>query len=104
VVDSTPIARLAHLQRFYDLIDVLRRRLGGERTLADVQACHDLPRRGVYFFFEQSEVRSDSGYGSRIVRVGTHALHAGSWSTLRQRLEQHRGTLADGGNHRGSIF
>ena len=43
--------------------------------------------------------------GFRVVRVGTHALKAGSKSTLWGRLSQHRGTArAGGGNHRGSIF
>ena len=30
------------------------------------------PQRGVYFFMEDGEERSDSGSGLRIVRVGTH--------------------------------
>ena len=65
----------------------------------------DWPRRGVYFFFEPGESRSLSGTGSRIVRLGTHALANGSRSTLWQRLSQHRGNAkGDGGNHRGSIF
>jgi hypothetical protein len=63
-----------------------------------------LASRGVYFFFEPSEGRSDSGGGPRVVRIGTHALGSGSRSTLRQRLGQHRGALSGGGNHRGSIF
>jgi hypothetical protein len=40
--------------------------------------------------------------------VGTHALKAGSKSTLWGRLRGHRGTVAGahagGGNHRGSVF
>ena len=39
-----------------------------------------------------------------MVRIGTHAITAGSTSTLRQRLRQHRGQLSGSGNHRGSIF
>jgi hypothetical protein len=62
------------------------------------------PARGVYFFFEDGEARTQSGSDSRVVRVGTHALVAGSKSTLRQRLSQHRGTKSGSGNHRGSIF
>jgi hypothetical protein len=59
----------------------------------------------VYFFFEDGEERRDSGSGPRVVRVGTHALKAGSRSSLWGRLSQHRGTPATGGgNHRGSIF
>lgn len=44
----------------------------------------------------------------RVVRVGTHALTSRSRTTLWNRLMQHRGTvggtLAGGGNHRGSVF
>lgn len=54
---------------------------------------------------EQGELRSDSGSGLRVVRVGTHALNAGSGTKLWTRLSQHRGqTGSGGGNHRGSIF
>lgn len=50
-------------------------------------------------------MRSDSGKGPRVVRVGTHALGSTSRTTLRQRLYQHRGNAGDhGGNHRGSVF
>ena len=35
------------------------------------------PARGVYFFREAGESRSDTGEGLRVVRVGTHALKAG---------------------------
>ena len=63
------------------------------------------PERGVYFFFESGEERSDSGTGLRVVRVGTHALTSGSSTTLWNRLSQHRGSgRSGGGNHRGSIF
>ena len=65
----------------------------------------DWPTRGAYFFFETGEVRTDSGNGPRVVRVGTHALTARSRTTLWNRLSNHRGTVATGGgNHRGSIF
>lgn len=64
----------------------------------------DWPQRGIYFFFEHGETRSGSGHGGRVVRVGTHALNAGSRSTLWGRLAQHVGTREGGGNHRGSIF
>ena len=62
------------------------------------------PRRGVYFFFEPGEMRSGSGNGRRVVRVGTHAITGKSTSTLWGRLAQHRGTMCGSGNHRGSIF
>ena len=65
----------------------------------------DWPERGVYFFMEPSERRWDSGNGLRIVRVGTHALKAGSHTTLWKRLSQHKGqNSSDRGNHRASIF
>jgi hypothetical protein len=63
------------------------------------------PQRGVYFFMEEGEHRTDSGEGLRIVRVGTHALTSTSRTTLWKRLSQHRGQKKSGsGNHRGSIF
>ena len=56
-------------------------------------------------FFEESELRSDSGDGLRVVRIGIHALKRGSRKSLWNRLAQHRGIIKrGGGNHRGSIF
>jgi hypothetical protein len=98
------MSRLSDLVRFYSLLIRLKQRLGGTRTLATWDGFHEWPDRGVYVFFEPLEVRNESGAGSRVVRVGTHALTAGSRSTLRQRLGQHRGSGSGGGNHRGSIF
>lgn len=98
------MSRLADIKRFYDLLARLEDRLGGKRTLAEFRQFRDCPPRGVYFFFEPGENRRDSGNGPRVVRVGTHALTAGSKSTLRQRLGQHRGSASGGGNHRTSIF
>jgi hypothetical protein len=98
------MSRLSDLVRFYTLLDRLKQRLGGTRTLASFEGLRDWPERGVYFFFEPSEVRRESGVGPRVVRVGTHALGIGSRSTLRQRLGQHRGGNLGRGNHRGSIF
>jgi hypothetical protein len=62
------------------------------------------PHAGVYFFREEGEVRSETGGGPRIVRVGTHALKDGSGTKLWRRLSQHRGQASGNGNHRGSIF
>jgi hypothetical protein len=56
----------------------------------------------VYFFFEPGEVRPNGA--PRLVRVGTHAVSAGSGTTLWNRLSQHRGSTSGGGNHRGSVF
>jgi len=90
---------------FYELLHELGRRIGGDRTLADCHGRMPWPARGVYFFFEPGEMRSGSGDGRRVVRVGTHALTTKSRASLWNRLNQHRGTLNPiGGNHRGSIF
>jgi len=97
--------RLDHLKRFYDLLVVLEGKIGGKRMLSNCSGRIKWPERGVYFFFENGEKRSDSGQGLRVVRVGTHALHATSRTTLWKRLSQHQGTVrTGGGNHRGSIF
>jgi hypothetical protein len=97
--------RLEHLVRFYSILDSLQHKIGGSRKLADCSGRMAWPRRGVYFFHEQAENRSDTGNGPRIVRVGTHALTAGSGTKLWTRLSQHKGALkTGGGNHRGSIF
>lgn len=97
--------RLHDLTRFYDILDVLAERIGGPRVLAKCTGRMGWPERGVYFFQEYGETRSDSGAGLRIVRVGTHALKTGSRTTLWKRLSQHRGSAtARVGNHRGSIF
>jgi hypothetical protein len=98
------MSRLSDLVRFYNLLERLKQRLGGTRTLATNDGFDDWPSRGVYFFFEPLEIRKESGDGPRVVRVGTHALKTGSKSTLRQRLIQRRGQSSGLGNHRGSIF
>lgn len=98
-------SRLDDLKRFYALLDELEQRLGGARMLSDCDGRLGWPQRGVYFFMESGEERSDSGVGPRIVRVGTHALKDGSRTSLWNRLSQHRGQArSGGGNHRGSIF
>ena len=96
--------RISHLQRFYSILAALEAKLGGSRTLADCSGRLTWPQRGVYFFFEAGEVRTDSGSGPRVVRVGTHALTTKSSTKLWTRLSQHRGQNNGGGNHRGSIF
>lgn len=96
--------RQCDLDHFYALLDALERRLGGRCRLARCHGGMDWPRRGVYFIFEEGELRAD-GRSPRVVRVGTHALKAGAKSTLWGRLAQHRGTQSPpGGNHRGSVF
>jgi len=90
--------------RFYELLGELRVQLGGDRQLHDCDGGMAWPKRGVYFFFEEGEPRTESGTGPRVVRVGTHALTATSKTRLWDRLKQHKGTRAGVGDHRGSIF
>jgi len=98
--------RQAHTDHFYRLLSDLSTRVGEPRRLRDCTARDGWPRQGVYFFFEDGEVRACGA--PRVVRVGTHALTPVSRTTLWTRLAQHRGRLAGakpgGGNHRGSIF
>ncbi len=102
---ALPDKRLNDLIRFYEILDMLAEKTGGPRILAECSGHMEWPERGVYFFQEHGETRSDSGTGPRIVRVGTHALKPGSKTTLWKRLVQHRGSAkTGGGDHRGSIF
>ena len=95
------------VDRFYALLAELEDRCGGKRLLAECHGRMGWPQRGVYFFFEDGELRDD-GVPPRVVRVGTHALRRLSTTTLWGRLSQHKGTTGGstpgGGNHRGSIF
>ncbi len=100
-----PDQRCAHLMRFYSSLDRLEKSVAGARKLADCSGRIDWPKRGIYFFRESGEGRTDTGTGARIVRVGTHALKTGSETMLWTRLSQHKGQPSTGGgNHRGSIF
>lgn len=103
LTDSQSKDQLADLIRFYELFTRLEQNVGGKRLLSQCNGRMSWPSRGVYFFFEPGEDRSDSGTGARVVRVGTHGLKAGSRASLWNRLSAHGGT-AHGGNHRGSIF
>ncbi len=97
--------RIKDLRRFYSILDQLEMNVGGARKLADCHGRMEWPQRGVYFFRELGETRMETGEGLRIVRVGTHALKAGSGTKLWNRLSQHKGLAkTGGGNHRGSIF
>lgn len=89
---------------FYQQIDRLYDGLSGGRRLGDCTGRQDWPNRGVYFLFEPGEFRTPPYTGLRVVRVGTHAVSAGSANTFWKRLVNHRGTGNGGGNHRGSVF
>jgi hypothetical protein len=103
--DRMQAERQQDLIEFYSILDRLEARIGGARKLADCGGRMTWPHRGVYFFREPGELRTDSAAGPRIVRVGTHAIHSGSGTKLWTRLSQHRGQASTGGgNHRGSIF
>jgi hypothetical protein len=99
------MSRIDDLISFYRLLETLESKQGGKHNLALCSGRMQWPDKGVYFFFEKGEHRSDSGSGLRVVRIGTHALTATSKTSLWKRLSQHRGN-ANGqrGNHRGSIF
>lgn len=100
--------RARHLERFHDLIERLESQPLQGAALSAAIAGAALPSRGVYFFREAGELLPPSGSGvasrPRITRVGTHAVSAGSKSTLRARLRAHLGAKTGSGNHRGSIF
>lgn len=97
--------RIIDLKRFYSLLDELARNIQGPRVLSHCSGRMDWPVRGVYFFQESGQARTDTGTAPRTVRVGTHALKDGSRTRLWNRLSQHKGaTRSGGGNHRGSVF
>jgi len=97
--------RISNLKYFYDLMDLLSKKIGGAHTLREPHILKSLPLNGVYFFMEDGEVRSHTGSGNRIVRIGTHGLVLNTKSTLASRLAQHRGNKNSlSGNHRSSIF
>lgn len=58
--------RRADLDRFYGLLGILEERCGGKRLLADCHGRMNWPSRGVYFFFEDGELRDD-GATQRVV-------------------------------------
>ena len=102
---TTISSRTKDLSRFYRTLERLETGIGGMRKLLDCHGRMKWPDRGVYFFFEPGESRSDFGTNPRVVRIGTHALTSSSRTSLWNRLSQHRGVAATGGgNHRGSIF
>ena len=101
------MSRESDLHRLYRLLADLEDRIGGKQRLGDCTGYMDWPERGVYFFFSHDE-HIDTGDQHRLTRIGTHAVSAGSGTSLWNRLRTHRGansgTYGGGGNHRGSVF
>ena len=98
------MSRFSDINRFYKLLRQLEKELGGTRLLAECDGSMDWPERGVYFFMEPGEFRSDSEE-PRIVRVGSHALIKASRTKLWTRLKQHQGAIEGKGSiANGSIF
>jgi tRNA pseudouridine-54 N-methylase len=89
--------------RFYRIMRSVWMSQERGRQIGTTTGSLDWPSRGVYFIFEEHDGLSH-GRLSRIVRVGTHAVSAGSKTTLWDRLSTHRGTGSGGGSHRSSIF
>lgn len=101
------MSRESDLHRLYRLLADLEDRIGGKQRLGDCTGYMDWPERGVYFLFSHDE-HIDTGDQHRLTRIGTHAVSAGSGTSLWNRLRTHRGansgTYGGGGNHRGSVF
>jgi hypothetical protein len=91
-------SRRKHVIQFYTILDQLETNIVGARRLIDCSGRMNWPSRGVYFFREAGEQRTESGEGPRIVRVGSHALKAGAGTKLWTRLSQHRGHSDGSGN------
>ena len=81
-MSNTDGKRLSDLVRFYSIVDRLEVKIGGARKLTDCSGRMSWPKRGVYFFRETGENRTDTGEGPRVVRVGTHALTPGAGTNL----------------------
>jgi hypothetical protein len=97
-------ARLKDVDRFYGLVERMAKSADlGWRKLGDCEG-RAVPKQGIYFFRQTDEFRMSQSFEKRIVRIGTHAVSAGSRATLWNRLRTHRGGANGSGNHRGSIF
>lgn len=101
------MSRPSDLDRLYDLLDHLEATVGGKQRLKECTGYMGWPDRGIYFFFAEDETRNSTDQ-LRLTRIGTHAVSAGSGTSLWNRLRTHRGanrgTYEGGGNHRGSVF
>lgn len=94
-------ARIEDLDRLYGWIEA-ERETGRAFTFGDLSVSA-VPKRGVYIFIDPTECNFRKT-GPRVVRIGTHAVSAGSRASLRGRLRNHLGPASQMGSHRGSIF
>lgn len=102
-VNSNP-DRLSDYNRFYNLLLRLQGIPGQMIPFNDFEG-KNLPKAGVYFFFDGLEsTRFFHPETFRVVRIGTHGVSKGSKSLLWQRLRTHRGNDDGSGSHRSSIF
>jgi hypothetical protein len=92
-----------NIRTFYLLLAELRSANGQFVKLAELHY-HQVPKKGVYFFFDPDESSRFTGLLPRLVRIGTHGVSVGSRATLWQRLRTHRGTGKTAGDHRSSVF
>ena len=87
--------RRTAIARSYGMFAHLAKSMG-LHSLRDILA-EELPKQGVYFFFDDDEKTKFSSVIPRLVRVGTHGVSSGSVATLRNRLRTHLGTRAGAG-------
>ncbi len=95
MIKSVTDPRQSHINHFYELLEMLENHAGPVRQLSSTNGRMEWPKRGVYFFFENTEHRASTPYGRRVVRVGTHALKTGSNTTIWNRLSLHRGNAKE---------
>ena len=56
------MTRKKDVDRFYLLFKNLEKIIGGKRVLSECNGSMNWPRRGVYFFFEDSELRENGDF------------------------------------------
>ena len=78
------------IESFYDLLLELEKHVGGKRRLDEFLTGIAPPVKGVYFFFEPGEYRSNDSAELRVVRVGTHGSSERSSSTIWTRMFEHK--------------
>ncbi len=95
--------RQTFLDLLYKQLAILLNKNNGYSYL-NAQFPNALPKKGIYFFFENGIFRTNSTQ-LKVMRIGTHSTSKENGTTLRSRLNQHKGNLGNGGgNHRGSVF